>query len=125
MFYSNLHLAIVNSNYWNIILKPEQVECLAAMCSVRDTVGMLSRVTGGRLFSTCYRVFSLTKSTPSSSLIYPVVIIVSLLNLLISVETMREQMSDRPAWTACVVLVVAWYHSLRVRFKGTDIYVYY
>ena len=41
MFYSSLHFAIVNSSYWNINLKPKQVQCLEAIYFGRDTIGVL------------------------------------------------------------------------------------
>ena len=41
MFYTSLHFAIVNSSYWNINLKPKQVQCLEAIYFGRDTIGVL------------------------------------------------------------------------------------
>ena len=41
MFYSSLHFAIVNSSYWNINLKPKQVQSLEAIYFRRDTIGVL------------------------------------------------------------------------------------
>ena len=41
MLYSGLHFAIVNSSYWNINLKPIQVQSLEAIYFGRDTIGVL------------------------------------------------------------------------------------
>ena len=41
MFYSSLHFAIVNSSYWNINLKPKQVQSLEATYFRSDTIGVL------------------------------------------------------------------------------------
>ena len=94
MFYSSLHFAIVNSSYGNIILKPKQVKCLEAIYSGRDTVGILPTGYGksiifhllpGLLFDKIN-----SRSTSSSCLIHPVVVVVSPLNSLISDQIRRS-----------------------------------
>ena len=93
----SLHFAIVNSNYWNIILKPKKVKCLVAIHSVysgRDSVGILPTGYWKSIIFHLYRAFSLDKfnsrSTSSSSLSLPVVVVVSPLNSLISDQIRRS-----------------------------------
>ena len=94
MFYSSLHFAIVNSNYWNIILKPKQVKCLEAIYLGRDTVGVLP--TGYGKSITFHLLPGLffdkinSQSTSSSSSSHPVVVVVSPLNSLISDQIRRS-----------------------------------
>ena len=64
----SLHFAIINSNYWNIILEPKEVKCLVGIHNVQYiqegiVLGYWQQVTGSRSFSTFYWVFSSTNST--------------------------------------------------------------
>ena len=94
MFYSSLHFAIVNSNYWNIILKPKQVKCLEAIYLGRDTVGVLPTGYGKSIIFHLLQGLFFDKinsqSTSSSSSSHPVVVVVSPLNSLISDQIRRS-----------------------------------
>ena len=64
----SLHFAIVNSNYWNIILEPKEVKCLVGIHNLQYiqegiVLGYWQQVTGSQSFSTFYWVFSSTNST--------------------------------------------------------------
>ena len=41
MFYSSLHVAITQSSYSNVNLRPKQVKCLEAIYRGRDVVAIL------------------------------------------------------------------------------------
>ena len=93
MFYSSLHFAMVNGNYWNIILKPKQVKCLEAIYSGRDTVGVLPTGYGKSIiFHLLPRLFfdKISSKSSSSSLLNAVVVVVSPLNSLISDQIRRS-----------------------------------
>ena len=93
----SLHFTIINSNYWNIILKPKKVKCLVAIHNVysgRDSVGILP--TGYQKSIIFHLLLGLflnklnSRSTSSFSLSLPVVVVVSLLNSLISDQIRRS-----------------------------------
>ena len=96
MFFSSLHYAIVNSSYWNINLKPKQVQCLEAIYFGRDTIGVLP--TGYRksiifhLLLGLYfdKINSQAARFSSASIINPVVVVVSPLNSLLSDQIRRS-----------------------------------
>ena len=97
MFFSSLHFAIVNSNYWNINLKPKQVKCLEAIYLGRDTIGVLPMGYGKSIiFHLLPGLFfdkinsKSAQSASSSSSINPVVVVVSPLNSLISDQIRRS-----------------------------------
>ena len=96
MFFSSLHYAIVNSSYWNIHLKPKQVQCLEAIYFGRDTIGVLPTGYGksiifhllpGLFFD---KINSRAARLSSASIINPVVVVVSPLNSLINDQIRRS-----------------------------------
>ena len=94
MFYSSLHVAIVNSSYWNINLKPKQVKCLEAIYSGRDVIAVLPTGYGKSIIF--YLLPGLffhkmnSRSTPTESPFHPVIVVVSPLNSLISDQIRRS-----------------------------------
>ena len=94
MFFSSLNFAIVNSNYWNINLKPKQVKCLESIYLGRDSIGVLptgyrkSIILPGLFFDKINSKSA--QSVSSSSSINPVVVVVSRLNSLISNQIRRS-----------------------------------
>ena len=96
MFFSGLHYAIVNSSYWNINLKPKQVQCLEATYFGRDTIGVqptgyrksiIFHILPGLLFD---KINSRAARFSSASIINPVVVVVCPLNLLITDQIRRN-----------------------------------
>ena len=106
MFFSSIHFAIVNSNYWNTNLKPKQVKCLEAIYLGRDTIGVLPTGYGKLIiFHLLPGLFfdkinsKSAQSASSSSSINPVVVVVSPLNSLISDQIRRKHWRGRfRAW---------------------------
>ena len=95
MFYSSLHFAIVNSSYWNINLKPKQVQFLEAIYFGRDTIGVLP--TGYEksiIFHLLPGLFldkiNSRSTCQTDSPIHPVIVVVSPLNSLISDQIRRS-----------------------------------
>ena len=96
MFFSSLHYAIVSSGYWNINLKPKQVQCLEAIYFGRDTIGVLPTGYGksiifhllpGLFFD---KINSRAARFSSASIINPVVVVVCPLNSLITDQIRRS-----------------------------------
>ena len=95
MFYSSLHFAIVNSSYWNINLKPKQVQCLEAIYFGRDTIGVLPTGYGKSIIFHLLPGLFLDKINSRSrshteSPIHPVIVVISPLNSLISDQIRRS-----------------------------------
>ena len=87
MFYSSLQVAISQSRYSNLNLKPKQVQCIEAIYSGRDVVAVLPTGYGKSLIfhllpSLFFEKLNSQRLVPSSSF-RPVVIVVSPLNALI------------------------------------------
>ena len=95
MFYSSLHFAIVNSSYWNINLKPKQVQFLEAIYFGRDTIVVLPTGYGKSIVFHLLPGLFLDKINSRStcqtdSPIHPVTVVVSPLNSLISDQIRRS-----------------------------------
>ena len=94
MFYSSLQVAISQSRYSNLNLKPKQVQCLEAIYSGRDVVAVLPTGYGKSLIfdllpSLFFEKLNSQRLVPSSSF-RPVVIVVSPLNALIKDQIRRS-----------------------------------